>query len=375
MTSHFRFLMAPCYCIPASTIDELSFKSQYTERYAKVNFLKSFSYCSVESPLKCSHVCKLVFHKYEFVKQSISFGSLHLQNMMACVLLDSLMGMVVLYYLVKREAISESTVHVWTRYAEVSAVRLEAMIDFMTNTPIGLKLNLPLANFLAQLFMYHLYVWVTWVNLLRPVLPFLMLLSCLSLVFGFTVFVALLSDLMQIMTLHLYCFYLYAVRLYSCTWQTIRTLSLLFRAKKFNPLRQRVDTYHYETDQFLLGSLLFAISVFLFPTIILFYAVFSVIQFCFATFKFISLQIATAIVYQPYMSLLFQLHNSDSFFVSVYIVPCPVEKFKFKRKPASLSHLLRIFQQTLPPHWYQTSTCATLLKWIKDVAGGVAIDF
>ena len=366
--------MNSCYCVPASIIDELSFESQYTDAFAKTKVRDSYSYGSIENPLKCSHVCKLVFHKFEYIKQSIAFGSLHLHNMIACVFLDSLLGVIFLHTFIERNTFSENTVRLCTTYAEVSAVRLEAMIDFMTNTPIGLKLNLPLANFLAQLFMYHLYVWVTWVNLLRPLLPLLMFVCCLSLVFGFTVFIALLSDLMQIMTLHLYCFYLYAVRLYSCTWQAIHTLSLLFRAKKFNPLRQRVDTYHYETDQFLLGSLLFAISVFLFPTITLFYAVFSLMQFCFATFKFVSLQIATA-VYQPYMSLLLYSYNPQTFFIAIYIVPCPDEKFKFDRKAASVGHLLHIFQRTLPPHWYQTATCATVLKWIRSIAYGIAIDF
>lgn len=47
--------------------------------------------------------------------------------------------------------------------------------------------------------------------------------------------------------------------------------------KRWNVLRQRTDSYDYEIDQLFLGTLLFTVSAFLFPTVVvyasLFYAV------------------------------------------------------------------------------------------------------
>ena len=55
----------------------------------------------------------------------------------------------------------------------------------------------------------------------------------------------------------------------------------LFRGKKFNPLRNRVDSSpHENVEQLFVGTLAFTILLFLYPTTLVYYAVFAVLESC-----------------------------------------------------------------------------------------------
>ncbi|KAL8874332.1 MAG: hypothetical protein Q9174_000331 [Haloplaca sp. 1 TL-2023] len=49
----------------------------------------------------------------------------------------------------------------------------------------------------------------------------------------------------------------------------------LFRGKKHNVLRNRIDSCDYDLDQLLLGTILFALLSFLLPTVVVFYLTFT----------------------------------------------------------------------------------------------------
>ncbi|KAL7712445.1 putative phosphatidylinositol n-acetylglucosaminyltransferase subunit q [Entamoeba marina] len=62
---------------------------------------------------------------------------------------------------------------------------------------------------------------------------------------------------------------------------------------KYNPLRKRVDTLNYKQDQFLLGTILFAVLVFLLPTSLMYYLYFSILLSVVSLIKkFLSLIVA-----------------------------------------------------------------------------------
>lgn len=86
---------------------------------------------------------------------------------------------------------------------------------------------------------------------------------------------SLLSDLLSLMTFHVHCFYVASARMYS--WQLSILISLfhLFRGKKRNVLRNRIDSCDYELDQLLLGTILFTLISFLLPTVVVFYLTFA----------------------------------------------------------------------------------------------------
>jgi len=86
---------------------------------------------------------------------------------------------------------------------------------------------------------------------------------------------SLISDLVSLFTLHIHCFYIASARIYSWQLTIITSLFHLFRGKKRNVLRNRIDSCDYELDQLLLGTILFTLLFFLLPTVAVFYLTFA----------------------------------------------------------------------------------------------------
>ena len=110
---------------------------------------------------------------------------------------------------------------------------------------------------------------------LRPVLPHLIYFIGFSSFAGATMPISMFSDLLSVLTLHIYCFYVASARIYH--WQLTILISLfhLFRGKKRNVLRNRIDSCDYDLDQLLLGTILFTLLFFLLPTVVVFYLTFA----------------------------------------------------------------------------------------------------
>jgi phosphatidylinositol glycan class Q protein len=64
---------------------------------------------------------------------------------------------------------------------------------------------------------------------------------------------------------------------------------LLLSGKRFNVLRNRTDTWEYDTDQLLFGTILFTLLTFLFPPVLAYNALFAMVcptmstTFCFSS--------------------------------------------------------------------------------------------
>ncbi|RNC42640.1 DNA-directed RNA polymerase II subunit 3, partial [Trypanosoma cruzi] len=86
---------------------------------------------------------------------------------------------------------------------------------------------------------------------------------------------ALISDVSILVSLHvLLLFHAISVP-YRVMRSVTGSLFLQLRGKKYNPLRRRTDTYDFEVDQMLMGTLLFTVTVFLFPTLAVYYFYFA----------------------------------------------------------------------------------------------------
>lgn len=93
-------------------------------------------------------------------------------------------------------------------------------------------------------------------------------------------------DLLNILTFHIVWFYQTSARIYQKQIAVIKSLFQLFRGKKYNVLRNRVDTVDnytqpnefFEVDRLLLGTLLFMILILLLPTVFSFYLTFFIIR-------------------------------------------------------------------------------------------------
>ncbi|KAF1956586.1 Gpi1-domain-containing protein [Byssothecium circinans] len=152
---------------------------------------------------------------------------------------------------------------------------LRRMISWLMGWPGGLKLNTELAEFMGDLFLWVIDHWAAGMALLRPHLPNMIHFIGYSSFAGATLPISIFSDLVSLFTLHIYSFYIASARIFH--WQLTIIISLfhLFRGKKRNVLRNRIDSCDYDLDQLLLGTILFTLLFFLLPTVFVFYLTFA----------------------------------------------------------------------------------------------------
>ncbi|XP_071107042.1 phosphatidylinositol N-acetylglucosaminyltransferase subunit Q-like [Haliotis cracherodii] len=188
-------------------------------------------------------------------------------------LIDTALGICVMVVMVNATLADTAATSIMD-WADNVASSLTRLINWMMGAPAGLKLNTQLTHFLGHFFLYHIYLWTGYLSLLRPVLGVLLRGSSVLGVIGASAQLCLVQDVISMMTVHIYCFYVYAARLYSLQVYALASLWRLFRGKKWNVLRHRVDSAVYDIDQLFVGTLFFTILLFLLPTTLLYYVFF-----------------------------------------------------------------------------------------------------
>ncbi|KAF3908706.1 hypothetical protein AA313_de0210068 [Arthrobotrys entomopaga] len=149
-------------------------------------------------------------------------------------------------------------------------------ISWLSGKPAGLKVNEELAVFLGDLFLWVVDYWAGSMASVRPHFAKIIWIIGFSSFAGATMPISIFSDLLSILTLHIYSFYLASARIYHWQLTTIISLFHLFRGKKRNVLRNRIDSCDYDIDQLLVGTILFTLLFFLLPTVLVYYLTFAV---------------------------------------------------------------------------------------------------
>ncbi|KAJ2595510.1 pig-Q [Coemansia sp. RSA 1722] len=188
--------------------------------------------------------------------------------------LDLIIGCVLGTYLIMHsQRVSEMTI---TGLRVYTVTSLEQTIDWLRRWPAGLKLNNGLDGFLAELFLWLIHFWTVIFQ------PFTRCLRAVVIVAGWSGFVggcsmqlAVLSDTLTLATLHTYWFYMVATRIFHWQLVTLYSLFNLFRGRKHNVLRNRIDSCDYDLDQLLIGTILFTLLTYLFPTVLVYYVTFA----------------------------------------------------------------------------------------------------
>ncbi|GAA6036944.1 hypothetical protein JCM8097_005471, partial [Rhodosporidiobolus ruineniae] len=109
---------------------------------------------------------------------------------------------------------------------------------------------------------------------LLPHLPTLLRFVSLSGYLGASSLLAFSSDLLSLLAVPFSACYVLATVSYRWSARALGALFNVFRGKKYNPLRARVEPASYAVDALLLGTILFVTLAFLFPTIVAFYLAF-----------------------------------------------------------------------------------------------------
>lgn len=261
--------------------------------------LKDISATAQQIDIRLQQFCYWPIQYITLRKRKASWGSItsshpeyiRFYNSLWLVANDIIMGIALGSYIIENSSFVATQVD--TIFSAWSIEGLRSTISWLTGWPPpgGLKLNTELAAFLGDLFLWVIEYWAGEycsllsarsmlttagvMSLLRPQLPALVRIIGVSAFAGATMPISLFSDIVSLLTLHIYCFYIASARIFH--WQLTIIISLfhLFRGKKRNILRNRIDSCDYDLDQLLLGTILFTLQFFLLPTVFVFYLTFA----------------------------------------------------------------------------------------------------
>ncbi|KAL3917486.1 MAG: hypothetical protein SGPRY_006385 [Prymnesium sp.] len=147
--------------------------------------------------------------------------------------------------------------------------------------PGGLKLNENLNSAIGGCVMCLLQLWRAVLRASISMLPpprQLALVLWYSCPLGASFCVAIGSDLLALYSLHVVQLYRVITFCFAGYMSALRTLFNLFRGRKLNVLRQRVDSCDSDHEQLLLGILLFIVLVVLWPIVAAYYGLATIVR-------------------------------------------------------------------------------------------------
>ncbi|GAA94188.1 uncharacterized protein L969DRAFT_93569 [Mixia osmundae IAM 14324] len=199
---------------------------------------------------------------------------INLYNMIWLVTNDVIIGLAAGSYLCENaDPLACSLSALLQRWAFTS---VKAILLWLTDWPAGLKLNKEMGQFFCEAFLYFTAAWeTTALRFIEYILPSVIFLTGMGGFLGATTILSAFIDIIAVGTVHLYLFYLMAANIYRWHLHIIFSLFNIFRGKKLNVLRNRIEPAEYDLDQLLLGTILFTLAAFLFPTVLAFYLVFA----------------------------------------------------------------------------------------------------
>ncbi|KAL8281022.1 hypothetical protein RQP46_006701 [Phenoliferia psychrophenolica] len=163
-----------------------------------------------------------------------------------------------------------------TLIQEYTLDSLRELLLWLNDWPGGVKLNYELASVFCDAFLWGTGLWEDLIfTPLRASLPHMVYAVGLSGLLGTTMLLSAASDLLALLTLHVFVFYLLVTSLFRWHLSMLGALFNIFRGKKYNVLRHRVEPASYSVDQLLLGTILFTLAAFLFPTVLAYYLAFA----------------------------------------------------------------------------------------------------
>ncbi|KAJ6644204.1 Phosphatidylinositol N-acetylglucosaminyltransferase subunit Q [Pseudolycoriella hygida] len=189
---------------------------------------------------------------------------------------DVLAGLVILTWLIYLGKPGQY----FMQFTEIVVDNVRLLLNSLKGSPVGLKLNVELNNFLLKCFSYHVDLWATFLVIVSPAVQYLFIplaiIGCLGLSFQ----LALLSDLLIFISVHAHCFYVYAAVLYHIEVVGISALWRVFLGKRNNVLKNRIESHDYTNPQLYLATMFFATLLFILPTVLVYYTVFASLRFC-----------------------------------------------------------------------------------------------
>ncbi|XP_060696892.1 phosphatidylinositol N-acetylglucosaminyltransferase subunit Q [Hemiscyllium ocellatum] len=258
-----------------------SFLLSFISSVCKSRVLNMWPLCFLWSKLS---TCVQLAHRLDHVQTitTTTKAQNHMEfmrkaNLFVSFLIDVGLGLLLISWLYQKNRIGQLA-DALVPVADHVAKELQELLEWLMGAPAGLKMNKALDEVLGRFFLYHIHLWISYIHLMSPFIEMILWYVGLAACLGLTVALSVVSDIIALLTFHIYCFYVYGARLYCLKIYGLSSLWRLFRGKKWNVLRQRVDSCSYDLDQLFIGTLLFTILLFLLPTTALYYLVFTLLR-------------------------------------------------------------------------------------------------
>lgn len=191
---------------------------------------------------------------------------------------------------------------------------------WLMGVPAGFKLNTELAAVFGIISLNAIQIWSTLWFSAADIFSYVIIrvVAMSGILLGMTIPVAMITDMIGIAAFHVYALHYLISFLYSLQIQALAALWRLFRGRKWNPLRQRLDSYEYSVEQHVVGSLLFTPLLLLLPTTSVFYIFFAIMNLT-IIFSLTLIEIIISIVHDtPYSKILIWLVRSKRFPSSIW---------------------------------------------------------
>ncbi|KAK3160105.1 hypothetical protein QOZ80_1BG0055240 [Eleusine coracana subsp. coracana] len=121
---------------------------------------------------------------------------------------------------------------------------------WLMGVPAGFKLNTELAELLGMISLNAVQIYSTlWFFMGGFLRHIIQGIAFSGMILGFTVPVSFVIDIIHLATLHITMLHWLISLIYSSQIHTVASLWRLFRGRKWNPLRQRLDSYDYTVEQ------------------------------------------------------------------------------------------------------------------------------
>ncbi|XP_076267055.1 phosphatidylinositol glycan anchor biosynthesis class Q isoform X1 [Rhynchophorus ferrugineus] len=272
-------------------------------------FLIFSKYRNITKSVIISHTVDSLKHAVECLKIIKEKNiSLKIKNIIFVKLIDIILGVMLVYLGLRYKLI---ILKKFDDFIQGFVGYLRNLLIYLMGSPIGLKLNYSFNRSLGRFFFYHINLWRVFLQAIHHQLGIFFQLILIPGFFGISFIIAIFCDIISIVTFHTYCIYVYAARLFYLQIRGLSALWRLFIGRKFNPLRNRVDSCEYSSNQLFIGTLGFTIMLFLLPTTLMYYTV------------FVALRLATVITIELIHALKNALNNIPLYLLVLWIIDSP----------------------------------------------------
>ena len=200
-----------------------------------------------------------------------------LYSSISIVLLDMLCGLLVGFVVLHNP--NSIFKPIQNAYLYLNKHVLQSVVSWLMGSPAGFQMNRNLVVFLGTISLTLVSYWDAVVlffitseriNMDARVAIILAFFSSS----GISVLLSALIDLSSLAFFHIFCVYAGLTRLWHLTVRVIYTYTLLFRGKKYNILKVRVDGHEFDIEQLILGTVFLALVLFMLPTVMVCYLTF-----------------------------------------------------------------------------------------------------